>query len=172
MSTLLRRQLEASLAHENAKIEIGFRQVQDPYAPDELSTVAVNIRSDIIEFLHHRGKIDHAQFTAGRYFLSMVEKAEGSAAQVVNWAREPVDSSITSTTIPDHRLDAATELIRVARYLGRRDYRLARRYLARDLEAYPQPTSQRERDYHYRRLRDILEDLAAFWGFAQDRNNG
>ena len=169
MSSLLRRQLEASIAHENAKVEIGFRQVQDPYAPDELSTVAVNIRSDMVEYLYQRGKIDHAQYTAGMYFLSLVERAEGSTSQVVNWAREPVDSSIHSFSIPDHRLDAQSELNGVARELGRRDYALARRYLARDLEAYPEPSSEREKAYHYRRLRDLLEDMAAFWGFTNDR---
>lgn len=164
MSTLLRRQLEASLAHE--KIQIGFRQVQDPY-DNEPTTVAVNCNSDMVERLYQRGKIDHAQFTAGRYFLSLVEKAEGSSFLVPDMAREPVDSSAHSFSVPDFRLDAQTQLIRVARFLGRRDYHLARRYLARDLEAYPEPPTQRERDYHSRRLRDILEDLAGYWGFAQ-----
>ncbi len=173
MSSLLRRQLEASLAHENAKIEIGFRQVQNPYAPDEQSTVAVNIRSDMVEYLYQRGKIDHAEFLAGRYFLALVHKAEGSNALVVDPAREPVDCS-GRYEVPIARLDAARKLKDVARYLGSRDYRLARRYLAMVPGAYPEPDSRTEKEYHSRRVRDILYDLARYpdWGFAQDQNNG
>ena len=164
MSTLLRRQLEASLAHE--KIQVGFREIDCPF--DGGTVVgAVNINTDMVERLSQRGKIDHAQYMAGRYFLALVEKAEGSSFLVPDMAREPVDCSIASYAIPDFRLDAQTQLIRVARYLGSRDYRLARRYLAFDPEAYECPESRSEREYHSRRLRDILEDLAAYWGFTK-----
>lgn len=165
MSSLLRRQLEASLAHE--KIQIGFRQVQDPYEPDKDIIAAYNVNSDVVLNLFRRGKIDDAQLLAGRYFLSLVEKAEGSSFLVPNMAREPVDCSVHSFSVPDFRLDAQGQLIRVARFLGGRDFRMARKYLTGDASAYPEPETQREKDYHSRRLRDILEDLAGYWGFAQ-----
>lgn len=169
MNELLRRQLMASVLLED-KIEVGFRQVQDPYEPSEQLTVAVNIRSDLVEFFYNRGKINHAQFLAGRRFLFLVEKAEGSCFLVVDPAKEPVDCTGAAETIPAFRLDAAHELDEVRRYLGRRDYHLARRYFTGDAQAYPEPKTQRERDYQYRRLRDILEDLAVHWGYAGQKS--
>lgn len=147
------------------QIEIGFREVNDPYDGKPL-VVAVNTRCDLLEFLFQRDKIDYAQFHAGRKFLNLVQQAEGSRYLVVDPSREPVDCSVASHGVPDFRLDAANQLVRLSQRLGQRDYRLARRLIARDVGAYPDPRSRREKEYQCRRLRDVLDDLATIWGYA------
>ena len=53
---------------------------------------------------------------------------------------------------------------------GSRDYHLARRLIADDINAYRAPRTKREREYQCRRLKDLLDELAKFWGFASPTN--
>jgi hypothetical protein len=72
--------------------------------------------------------------------------------------------------VPEYRLDAARELVRVSQRIGQRDYCLARRLIANDVNAYRAPRTKREREYQCRRLKDLLDDLAKYFGFASPSN--
>jgi hypothetical protein len=62
-------------------------------------------------------------------------------------------------------LKAGLELNRILENIGTRDYRIARYMIARDMGAYQDPRTQRERDYLHRRFKDILTDLAIHFQF-------
>lgn len=148
----------------DGRVEIGFKPVQDPFEPDKELTVAVNIRHDEVEHMFARHQIDEAQRRAGNRFLGLVERAEEAHGLAVDPGREPVDSSGFARDISDARLAAAVELSRLAGYLGVRDYRIARFIIARKSEGF-ELKSQRDRDYLFRRFRDILTDLSIYWGY-------
>src|SRR5690348_746750 len=91
----------------NGQREIGFKDVEDPYEPDALLAVAVNIRHDVIEHLYSRinpntgeRAINEAQRRAGNLFLAILERSEAIHGLVIDYARDRVDGGQRVSPIP------------------------------------------------------------------------
>jgi hypothetical protein len=149
----------------DGRFELGVREVDDPLEPGARLTAAINVKHDIVEHMFARHQIGEHQRRAGNKFLQIVQASEAASGLAVDPTREPVDGRGDTTGVIDARLRAARELARMADYLGVRDFRIARFMICRDESAYQDPRSQRERDYLHKRFRDILTDLAIFYGY-------
>ena len=152
----------------DGKREMVAALVASPLTEGTYDAVVINVGESHLATMRNRHQIDDAQLAAGDWFRKTYERTRmGSMA--VDPSRTPVDTSGVADPIPD-TLIAATRLLRAAR-----EVLSARSYLIVELVC-GQGFTVREVQYVGRsyedtgwRLRQALDDLAAWRGYASPR---
>lgn len=145
-------------------------EVDDPYEPESKLLVMRSVRDDPLALLHARGRIDEAQYQAGRAFQSDFETAE-RGPRAIDPGREAVDGGLAPEAITEGQRKAARRLARVHADLGldgsalTSDVLIARKTYEQIARARGLSGSRWE-DYFARRFRECLDCLALVYGFA------
>src|SRR5678809_202127 len=135
-------------------------EVDDPYEPDAKLSVGINVKHDLVLWMYNGKRIDHAQYKAGNRFLGLLEHAEEARGLAVDPSRDVVDGSsgrFISPEITEARERAISELRRITRYLGNRDYQLACRVIRDNttIKAIAEGNKLKA-EYLNRRFKDLL----------------
>jgi hypothetical protein len=110
----------------DGKFEIGTRVVDDPYDRSNKLTVPANVKASGLVWMHSRGQIDDAQFTAGERFRALYEQAEIGSARGVDHSRPIVDGSgFVSSGVADTTAAAIRELAHLRHAVGAPAFNLA-----------------------------------------------
>ena len=157
---------------------IGTREVWDPYESATRMTAPVSIRDDPLGRLFARNQISEPLFEAGRYWQAMYEASMIGRVRGMDPTKEPVDGTpVYPEPITDRHKKAVKWLEAIARELGSAGDEvifmvLGNRIFINDMvvslgyvDIYGKP-QQRAVDYYSRRLRECLETIAKFCGYA------
>jgi hypothetical protein len=166
-------------------MEIAIRRVDDPwpdnsYVPKidpktkilqvrQQREVTVNVRTDMLTWLHARGHIAEHQYLAGKRFCGLLEREGIAGARAVDPTREPVDGNPPRGEPLVRSMEAAELLSEAQSTVGSRAYSWLRHMLIADpgetISGYEQ-ANWRRRKRTNGRLRKCLDRLARLWKFA------
>jgi hypothetical protein len=161
------------------KVEIGFKEVKNPYDPAETMTVAVNLAEHPLEMMLARGRLDQPLYEAGVRFRMIYERAAIGPGRGIDPAKIKVDGGRMGDPLSDSVVHAQFELARLARELGMVGERIVSRVAGHGVtvsdlaKQWPGPEDVRtKRDYLTMRLKEALDLLASeVWG-ARGRDHG
>jgi hypothetical protein len=127
-------------------------------------------RDDPLAGLHARKHIDEAQYQGGRSFQHDFETAE-RGPKAIDPSKEAVDGGQMPEPITEAQRKATVRLASVHRELGANGSALINAFLIAGLNIDKicddrHLTAERERLYVSRRVRECLDELAVFYGFA------
>lgn len=152
--------------------EVAQVEVDDPLAirPGEKVLVLRSLRNDPLGRLQAHRQIDEAQYRAGRAFQGDWEKAE-RGPRAIDPAREFVDGAGQREPLTESQRQAVLRLNQIERELGLDGSALVHDFLVLGLTMQQigerrAVETQRWKDYFSRRLRECLDRLALFYGFA------
>jgi hypothetical protein len=154
------------------KVALGFKEVKNPYAPEETITVAVNLAEHPLEMMLARGRLSQPLYEAGVRFRMIYERAAIGPGRGIDPAKIKVDGGRMGDPLSDSVVHAQFELARIIPRLGHRGSdvvikvcglgqtvsEVASRYdlFERD---------QSNRDFVTGRLKEVLEFLSdEVWG--------
>lgn len=145
-------------------------EVDDPLEAGGKLYVMRSSRNDPLAALHARRHIDEAQYHGGRAFQHDFETAE-RGPRAIDPSKEAVDGGRMPEPITESQRKAAMRLALVHKELGANGSSLMHAFLIGGLNAENicdnrNLAAERERLYVGRRIRECLEDLAVFYGFA------
>ena len=145
-------------------------EIDDPLEAGSRLMVMRSVRNDPLASLHARSFIDEAQYIAGRAFQRDFEAAERGPC-AIDPSKEAVDGGMAPEPITEAQQRAARQLAVVYRLLGQNGSAIAVSVLIDGLSldqvcAIRGLTGERERRYIGRRLRECLDEMARFYGFA------
>jgi len=155
----------------NPSIEIAKTQIPDPFEPSRKIVVRRNVRTDPIEYLFARKRIDTALKTAADRFLALWELSAGGSLRSLDPSRDRVDTSRTGSGPSDGALAARDSLDAVRRHVGRSGYSIlsavcGERQAIGDVALAFYEGSRRAEYLVRTRLIETLEELAELWGLA------
>ena len=171
------------LVHERLATDLPYgakvRQtmVDDPYSQEGGRILVLQSRrDDQLVGLHARGKIDDAQFQAGRKWEEYEEAASIGGASAIDPTKEAVDGGKIPEPFTDRHLKAIRRLAEARSELGPVGYSLVKIVLSERLtvrEAAFKLGYESERGVNYVsiRFRECLEVLAILWGLAGEVDN-
>lgn len=141
---------------------------------DRHITVLRSLRDDPLARLHAYGRIDKAQYRAGRRMQGLYERASVGAVQAMDPMKEPVDGGGgLRDPLTDQVVEAASEIRVIEAVLGREGASLARDFLCSGHNVKTLAISrgvceedQRAMSSVGYRIREILETLAIEFGFV------
>ena len=149
-------------------VELGTREVEDPYDGGRI-TVTVNLKESPLDRWRSHGDIDGAQYAAGDRFRYLWERSELGGAQALDPAKDYVDGGVMPDPYSLERMRAGVQLRAAKLELGDRDYKLVCLVIGeRKFCSEMFPANRWEADYHSRRVRDALTDLAKMWGMIAE----
>lgn len=160
----------------NLKLEVGTREVENPYFSADHSegmtnplkiTAFINIRESAVETLFARGALDKAQKRAADRFRAIWEAVGGSGAGAMDYTREPVDGGGARDPISDRQILAGQELMACREMLGARGYALVCRVCGEGYALTEISSTKREKLTNADMLRAHLDDLATEWGYLR-----
>jgi len=138
------------------------------YAQGEFEAVVRNIRESSLGTMRARGQIDDAQLRAGEWFRATYERMRmGSMA--IDPQKEPVDTSGFADPIPDRIIKAGQDLAAARAVLGPRGYMVCELVCGQGFGIQEVPGTWRSSEGTGWRLRNALDDLAEWRGFATAR---
>ncbi|MBS7696254.1 MULTISPECIES: hypothetical protein [unclassified Chelatococcus] len=105
-----RRHRREDLHGNDGRVEIGHKDVKDPYEPDKRLRVTINVRESPLEILKSRRRIDDAEYEAGQWFRSAYERASIGPMTGFDPTREPVDGGGFADPLSDRAIRAAQDL--------------------------------------------------------------
>lgn len=150
-------------------------EVDDPMGlePGDRIVVMRSIRNDPLANMHAKGYIDDAQYHGGRAFQRDWEKAE-RGPRAIDPGKECVDGGVMPEPITDGQKRSVVRLNQVERELGLDGSAIIYDVLVGGLSMAQVGErrgleSARWQDYFSRRLRECLDRLAVFYGFATRR---
>lgn len=135
--------------------------------PKKISVVK-NLRESAVETLFARGKLDRAQKEAADRFRGIYESAGGTIG-AMDYGREPVDGGGASDPLSQRQVDAGKMLAQCRNLLGARNFALVCKVCGQGMSLQQVAASKREQLTAADNLRASLDDLAAMWGYAQNR---
>ena len=151
--------------------EIGGREVEDPYDPDNLILVPANLRHDPLLRMFSRREIDEAQLRAGEILRASHEAVASQGLKAIDPSVDVVDGGRGSIAIPESALLAARRIREAQSLLGWQAYRLVTCVVCEGVNGstIAQLTTARlDRKFVGLQLRLSLEQLAVLWGLIQD----
>lgn len=146
-------------------------EVQDPYDSSAKIIVMRSTRSDPLAEMNARGQIDGCDYVAGRHWQAAWENAEIGGVRAIDPGKEPVDGGRLPEVLSDRQRRAVVDLRQATKALGRDGDRLVRDILGagmtvRDAATVRGLTSEPDRKYVGKRLRECLATLADLYGYA------
>jgi hypothetical protein len=151
--------------------DIATRLVEDPYDPDNLIAVPVNLRHDPLQRMFIRREIDDAQFKAGGMLRHAHEILASRGLKAIDPANETVDAGRSSAGLGETTLRAGERLRQAQTLLGWQSYRLVICVIIDGVNGstISDATSAKvDRNAVQFQFRSALENLAVLWGFVQD----
>lgn len=121
----------------NAKIAV--MEVDDPYSTGgstERISVVRSIRDDPLGHMHARRQIDDAQYSAGRHWQRLHERANVGGVQSVDTTKEPVDGGRFPDLLSDGQRKALDGLRSAKQALGTFGLQIIEDVLARRMFIY------------------------------------
>lgn len=159
----------------NPSIQVERVTVQDPFEPDKTTTVQRNLKTDPIEYLFARERIDNAQYQAANKFMRLWEVAQSLGAKA-GWHKIEEyqrlgcfpDTSGPRTDVHGSRERAQAEFNRAAQCLDRPGLAIVmaicgERHTIQDVARAFYDESRASQDYVSRRLKEHLTELADHW---------
>lgn len=145
--------------------------VDDPLEPGAKLKVLRNVRDDPLAEMHARGKVDDAQFNAGREWQRHHEAAEVGSVSAIDPTKEAVDGGKIPEPFTDRQRRARLKLAAAHNELGPYGWSiifdaLGRRMTIAEIAESRNMTREREQSYLAFRFRECLETLAKLWGYA------
>lgn len=146
--------------------------VDDPYEHGAKQTMTASLRDDPLGRLFIRNQIDKAQFDAGRDMQGLYERAQIGGVKAMDPTKEPVDGGgAIPEMIGDIQMRAVKRIAQLEKTLGNEGTALIRQFLAcrmfvDQIAEQRGLTSQRDKDYLGKRIRECLETLAIELGHA------
>ena len=143
----------------------GVRKVDDPYEPGAKRDVIVNLRHDVLLGWHARKSIDDAEFSAGRWFQAIFDRAQIGTLGAIRYDKPKVDGGYPVDPMTEKVLQAQDDLSEIAAVLGIIDYPLMCRIVGQGVTPEIEAKSghwgsDRPERYVRRRVRDALKTLA------------
>ncbi|MBS7741458.1 MULTISPECIES: hypothetical protein [unclassified Chelatococcus] len=124
-NTMRRRRHRREDLHGNdGRIEIGHKDVKDPYEPDKRLRVTINVRESPLEILKSRRRIDDAEYEAGQWFRAVYERASIGPLTAFDPTKEPVDGGGFSDPLSDSTMQASRDLRAILPVVRREGYLL------------------------------------------------
>lgn len=149
-------------------IELGTREVDDPYEPGAKLTATVNLRESPLDRWRSRSEIDLAQYAAGEKFRALWERSELGGAQALDPAKEYVDGGVMPDPYSLERMRAGVQLRAARGELGQQDYGYVCRVIGNREWPSDMAGAKHDSDYVSRRVRDALTELAHMWGMIAE----
>jgi hypothetical protein len=121
-----------------------------------------------------RGNLEEVHRDAELIVSKLMRKVMGQGLSIAPFQFERVQPSTKSSGIPDHVLDAQTELQRIAAFLGKRQFNLLRSVVIDGLNASSVSTTVMGdrapwgRKEAAGRIREALEDVIEMYGLRQN----
>lgn len=148
-------------------------EVDDPYELGAKIITMRSVKNDPLANLHARGAIDDAHYQAGRAFQHDFEAAE-RGPRAIDPSKEAVDGGLMPEPITEAQQKAAKSLAGAVRTLGQDGSAIIHYVLIHGMtmeQVAGQWRRAAEPDLKYlgRRLKECLDCLAVFYGFAQER---
>ena len=145
-------------------------EVDDPMELGGKLLVMRSTRDDPLADLHAHGRVDEAQYSAGRAFQRDFETAE-RGPRAIDPSKEAVDGGVMPEPITESQRKAAVRLATAHRKLGADGSAIIHDVLIharniRDLTASRGLAGRQWEDYFSGRLRDCLDILAELWGLS------
>ncbi|CAH1673336.1 conserved hypothetical protein [Hyphomicrobiales bacterium] len=119
-----RRHRREDLHGSDGRVEIGHKDVKDPYEPEKRLRVTVNVRESPLEILKSRRRIDDAEYEAGQWFRAVYERASIGPLTAFDPTKEPVDGGGFSDPLSDATMQASRDLRAVLPVVRREGYLL------------------------------------------------
>jgi hypothetical protein len=157
--------------------EVAAIEVDCPIEQNGATLVVMrSIRNDPLAALHSRRQIDEAQYQGGRAFQHDFETAE-RGPQAIDPSKEYVDGGQMPEPITEAMRKATRRLASIHGTLGQNGSGLMYAFLIerRSPEKICQNrglTSEREKVYVGKRIRECLDELAEIYGFACEAVSG
>lgn len=151
--------------------EIGGREVEDPYDPDNTILVPANLRHDPLLRMFSRREIDEAQLRAGETLRASHEAVASQGLKAIDPSLDVVDGGRASIAIPESALLAARRIREAQSLLGWQAYRLVTCVVCEGVNGTTiaeLTTARLDRNVVQFQLRSGLEQLAILWGMIQD----
>jgi hypothetical protein len=151
--------------------EIGGREVEDPYDPDNTILVPANLRHDPLLRMYQRREIDEAQLRAGETLRNSHEAVASQGLKAIDPSLDVVDGGRASIAIPESALLAARRIREAQSLLGWQAYRLVTCVVCEGIHGSmiaELTTARLDRKFVGLQLRLSLEQLAILWGMIQD----
>lgn len=154
----------------NARVAAAI--VDDPYDGTKIAVVR-SVRDDPLADMRSRGVIDEAMYLAGRKWQALHERGSIGQVKAIDTTKEPVDGGGTyPEPITDETAKAIRELMAAQRRLGEWGSILMQNLLAEHMTVGQMCSRHgcetgRKANFLSLRVRECLDDLAIFWGFAQ-----
>lgn len=159
-------------ARDLVHAEVMPLDVEDPYEPGAKITVLRSTRRDPLAWMHAHEQITDAQYLAGRDWQRDWERCE-QGARAIDPTREAVDGGRLPEPLSDKRTAASERLAGVAVLIARPDERRILHAFLVDgmgVEQIALVYFRRIGAGHLRRfgdrVREILDTLAVFYGYA------
>lgn len=163
--------------------EIRRVKVQDPLETDKQREAERNVRVDPIEYMFHRGSLTGVQKQAADRFMHLHDKTRSGEAKATWHQIEElqrlgthVDTSGPRTEVHDSRLEAQGILNEASRVVGKTGYAIlvrvcSDRHTLNEIAAsfYGEPVTREAKSFVSRRLKEMLDELAAHWGYTSKR---
>lgn len=151
--------------------DLGTRTVQCPYDGKPIEVPAYV--GDWISVQIKRGNLEEVHREAELIVARLMRKVMGQGLKIAPFQNEWVQPTSKVGGIPDHVLDAQTQLARIAAYLGNRQFNLLRAVVIDGLNASCVSTTvMGERAPWGRkeaagRIREALDDVVEMYGLRQ-----
>lgn len=138
-------------------------------------TVVRNVKTDPIEYLFARERIDQPQKQAADKFMALWERAAFGGAKAIDYSQPKVDTSGPRSAVPAASIDAQSELGHARRVVDQTGWHIVTEICGRreTIEAVARKYYDGSSGAKYlvsTRLKEILDELAAHWGYASRPN--
>ena len=139
--------------------------VDDPYEAGAKVVAFQNLRGDTLALLQAQGRIDGAQYEAGKQMRRFYECSEIGGVKAMDPSKVKVDGGGVSETLTEQVQQAIQEVLRLEKALGKEGAALSRDILLVGLTVKQCATArnlfdERGRKWLGLRFREVLETLA------------
>ena len=161
---------------EDGKVQLGRKEVPDPWEPGARISVPCNMRESPIEHMAARKRIDGAQKDAADRYRLLYERAQLGPLRAMDPMKEKLDGGGAGDAFSDGLMEAARELAATNKSLGRVAAALLIDVVGEGVgldamaKRYPHLQDKRAQGYVTGRLIEALDLLVDRWGLIAEGN--
>lgn len=156
-------------------LNLGTVTVDDPYGTTfDKIVVFRNLRDDPLAAMNDAGQVSQWQYIAGRHWQKCYELSELGGARAIDPTREAVDGGRMPEPLSDAKCRALGDLAKARQALGQEGGALIQHVLGEHMTmgqcaSVRGMSTDREKNYLGRRLRECLDTLAEEFGYKTKR---